>query len=537
MATMASRKSCVALLGLALLPSCSFIVGDDWADPPPLDGSIDAAVPDAALDAALPDATVDAAVVDAAVADAAIDVAVHDANGDAITVSGVQPNTPLEEGATYALLFTGNNITSDVVVAANDTGVTINQSSKQVSTDSTRLTIQVTIPPDGTRGEAAPRSFQFTFTHGTSVVNVGAMIQPRDELTLAAGNFNGTLRARYSRVTLSNAVTFRGNGAPIRIVSNGDISISANVDGSADLGTPGRGGCVGGVNQGGTTAAGCGTSGGSQGSNAPGITSAGQGGAGGGHAAVGNNGSGATGGAMAGDVFLAKLGNSAADESRGNGGGAGGSGGVGNAGAGGAGGGTIELTAGGTLRVEADILTNGGAGSSGTGLLACATAGGQGGGGSGGALLLRAAGGLTVVGSRTLSSQGGAAGTPGSCTNIGGSGSSGRIRIDAPAATITGLTATPAARRGPMWAASTPLMVTSQSQTFTLIGAPSQQYFVVIADMGAMMPFTTDVSGMVNVQVPSLPLGHSRICALVPGATFNANSEGQNCRTVLVFAP
>ena len=158
-------------------------------------------------------------------------------------------------------------------------------------------------------------------------------------------------------------------------------------------------------------------------------------------------------------------------------------------------------------------------------------------GGSGGALLLRAAGGLTVVGSRTLSSQGGAAGAPGSCTNIGGSGSAGRIRIDAPAATLTGLTATPAARRGPMWAASTPLTISGTSQTFTLIGAPSQQYFVVVNDMGAMMPYTTDVAGMVSVPLTGLPLGHFRICALVPGATFNANSEGQNCRTVLAFAP
>jgi len=518
---MALRKICVALLGLGLLPSCSFIVGDDWADP--LDGSIDAALSDASSDAA--------------VIDAAIDATLPDANLAAIAVTGIQPGTALEEGASYALVFTGHDITPAVVVTCTDPGVTINQTSQRVSFDNTRLAIEVTIPPDGTRPEAAARPIKFQFSQAGAMVEVNSSVQPRDELTLPAGNFNGTLRARYSRVTLSNAVSFRGSGAPIRIVSNGDISVSANVDGSADLGTPGRGGCVGGVNQGGTTAAGCGSSAGSQGSNAPSALAAGQGGAGGGHAGVGNNGSGATGGAMAGDPFLAKLGNSAADESRGNGGGAGGSGGVGNAGAGGAGGGTIELSAGGTLRIEADILANGGSGAPGTGLLACATAGGQGGGGSGGALLLRAAGGLTVVGSRTLSSQGGAAGAPGSCTNIGGSGSNGRIRIDAPAATITGLTATPPARRGPMWAASTPLMVTSQSQTFTLIGAPSQQYFVVIADMGTMMSFTTDVSGMASVQVPNLPLGHSRICALVPGATFNANTEGQNCRTVLVFAP
>ncbi|TMQ05444.1 MAG: hypothetical protein E6J90_48965 [Deltaproteobacteria bacterium] len=179
-----------------------------------------------------------------------------------------------------------------------------------------------------------------------------------------------------------------------------------------------------------------------------------------------------------------------------------GGGGGGGASPGGGGGGTLEITAGGTLKIGA-VSANGGAGGAGS-LLA-----GAAGGGSGGTVILRSGGPITL----------------GSVTVGGGSGG-----YDAPS--VMGAAGLPStAQRGAAFAADNPIATSDPQPAITLISAASGDAFklFVIDATGVTTVSSTVVfgTGMAVVKPPLSP-GYNRICVATPLGSLAA-SESMNC--------
>ena len=192
-----------------------------------------------------------------------------------------------------------------------------------------------------------------------------------------------------------------------------------------------------------------------------------------------------------------------------------GGGGGGGASPGGGGGGTLEITAGGTLKIGA-VSANGGAGGAGS-LLA-----GAAGGGSGGTVILRSGGPITL-GSVTVG--GGSGGG-----SAAGTGAEGRMRYDAPS--VMGAAGLPStAQRGAAFAADNPIATSDPQPAITLISAASGDAFklFVIDATGVTTVSSTVVfgTGMAVVKPPLSP-GYNRICVATPLGSLAA-SESMNC--------
>jgi len=324
-----------------------------------------------------------------------------------------------------------------------------------------------------------------------------------------------SLATLYSQVDTASNVTFTGTSsqpAIVRAVSSIEVG-NINVAGAAgttgaNAGAGGPGGCIGG---GSGAAGGC-----SQNDGGGGGAANNGGGGGGGFAAPGGQGSGGgTAGVKHGTDQLVSYTGAAGMANQGAGGGGGSAGTLGNAGAGGGGGGTIELTAGGNITVGA-INANGGKGGDASALLAN---GGGGGGGSGGVVVLRSAAGTITAGA--ITAEGGAGGAKVGSGGAGGMGGPGRVRFDH--ATATGsVSATPAARRGVSFAATTQTIVTTDNPMLTFFGTSDDivDAYVIDADgnphFGEPMNLKF-VNGALTSTVTLLP-GYNNFCVtLRPG--------------------
>lgn len=260
--------------------------------------------------------------------------------------------------------------------------------------------------------------------------------QSSTEVTLPE---NGILN--YTTVVIPSGVTvtFKKNSAntPVYMLATGDVSIAGiiNVSGNngdgQTIGKGGPGGFDGGMGAAPTM---CGGAGLGPGGGIPGVykyANYGAGGGGGSFASTGNSGAAVSGGyntagtagKVYGNVELIPLV-----------GGSGGSGGCATgsiySGGGGGGGGVILITSAGMINVTGSIYANGGAGGK-VAVGTWASNGGGGGGGSGGAIKLMSP---VLAGNGAIEAKAGAGGGSlnyGHYSQTGGSGSEGRLRIEA----------------------------------------------------------------------------------------------------------
>src|SRR5690606_27021155 len=135
----------------------------------------------------------------------------------------------------------------------------------------------------------------------------------------------------------------------------------------------------------------------------------------------------------------------------------------------------LELTSLGSFRVAQGALVSvqGGAGAH------CVDGGGGGGGGggSGGAILIRAAFSFEEQATGSILRLDGGPGGSEGCGNAGGAGASGRARVDAPTAPSFAM-ATQGVYLGPVLDPATPVVTRDAELELTVLGGPSQQYFV-----------------------------------------------------------
>ena len=380
---------------------------------------------------------------------------------------------------------------------------------------SVRLDVTVTQPCAAT---GDPATYSLTELDGGAPV---LSLRGLEELTGMANVPTTGGPNLYSRVDVTK-LTAADTMKPLIIRSMSSILIGGtqpvSVSASADGKTPGPGGFPGGGGgQAGVIGgAGNGSPGGGPGGGVPN-------GGGGGFADAGGMATGSgPGGPPAGDPALTTL----ESPNRGSGG-AGGRGAStvlgGPGGIGGGGGGTIELTAGGDLTIAVSIEAKGGSGGP------KSSDGSSGGGGSGGAVLVRA-GGAMVIGNATagvVAAGGGAGGTD------AGKGTDGRVRFDSPARSVTFLSSPAVGYRGPMFAATTPMIVTEPKPRFTIIGQPSSNIKYVIESEDGTSRGSIDLSipgaGENTLSLtPELFEGYNRICLLVTGVVTRRD-ESENC--------
>jgi hypothetical protein len=303
-----------------------------------------------------------------------------------------------------------------------------------------------------------------------------------DELTSAASPLLGGVR-EYSLIEVATGTLTPAAGvsSPVVLRSTSSVAIANAISLSASGRTGGPAGGTGGargVGMGGPGAPGTGPM--------PGLTS------------------GAPGGFDSSDPGLSTL-----DNPNRSSGGAGGNGvSSGSGGDGGGGGGSIEISAGGDLRVAA-IAARGAAGQTGSG-------GAAGGGGSGGVILLRAGGSLTA-GDLDVRS--------------GGTGASGRARYDAGGmATVSPGELGTDHLRGPMFV-QPPYSVVSARPTFRVAGKPLtgfRYFFITPGRVSQLVDALFDPSGSARVTLSEdLVPGMNQVCLLPDRGA--ASSETRNC--------
>jgi hypothetical protein len=325
-------------------------------------------------------------------------------------------------------------------------------------------------------------------------------------------------------------VTFKKNtqNMPVSILATGDVTISGaiSVNGSNGNylipGTGGSGGFDGGV--GGVTyqigKRGEGPGGGSGGSPRSCCSNSGGGGGGGGYA--GGGGTGGTyyadgQGGAGGSVY----GNERVLPAMGGSGGAGGGGTntyVG--GAGGGGGGAIVIASSGTITVSGSITANGGSGANGeyTGNGGGDYYGGAGGGGSGGSIRLVA---TTIGGNGTITATGGGGGR--GFGLWGGSGSVGRIRLEASNVLRTSSTNPPFSLSYPS-AVVPPNMPNLSIASIGGITVPS----IPKGSFGApdiMLPFNATNPVTIVVTGSNIPVGTTVTVKAIPSVGNTASSS------------
>ncbi len=293
----------------------------------------------------------------------------------------------------------------------------------------------------------------------------------------------------YSQVEVSAPISFNPRkGAPAAVIrAVGSVTLGdVKADGSGD--TPGPGGGVGGSSQGPAR-------GGGVGGGGPAVLLAvGSTASGGGYGTAGGDGvsiglgTPVEGGMVSGDDLITSYASNTSG-----GGGGGGS-------AGGGGGGTLEITAGGTLRVG-KVTANGARGTNNSG------------GGSGGAIVLRS-GAVATLDGDVLAVGGGAANN----VSVGGQG---RIRFDVPVQ--VGTPAILGARRAgvsfDLAAGGNPLVATTPEPELSVLStAGSAQFSVVVLTANNTTSSSTSVTFGSTAAVfrPTLIEGFNRVCVSPP---------------------
>jgi hypothetical protein len=480
----------------------------------------------------------DARVIDAMMADAfmqsdaRVDAAIpRDADPTMLTIDSIAPGVVYEgagDGHSRAALVVvhGHHMTSAATVqitgASNVTVV-----SQQVSADGDWMAVLVHAAVDATAGTDAGTvalTVQVDEAGAPSPATLAGALQLQNLPQLALSNNQTvdvtTLAPLYSQVTGSGTVTFTGDSdhqARIRAVSSiavGTLVVKGSAASGETAGAAGVGGCTGGA---------VGATGGCSGFIGGGAGGGGAGGGGGGGNAVGagaGNGTGAgAAGPAAGNPQVVNYVTDAMGTNRGGGGGGGGGGSGGlvglKGGAGGGGGGTIELDAGGDIAATVDA--SGGNGGSASAGLAGGDAGG-GGGGAGGVIVVRSEAGTVAV---TASAKGGMAGNGVNSGGGGGAGAAGKIRIDAPTASVP--TTTPPTHRGPMFATATPQIVTDVNPHMSVLGQTGDlvdgyDIDAMAADHEGEPKMQTFTNGTLEL-VPAMIAGYNKLClTLQPGA-------------------
>lgn len=515
------RPTVVGLL--ALTSACSVLydpnnLGVEQADAPIVDADLTDASPDAPPDAAIdapPDAPPDAPGVFTLGTISA--PTLHEGLGVGsrpalviVNVSGLTTQAPI---ITLGMITDGAMMRQPTVIASD------------VAANFSKIAIAIEIPVLTSVGDGATRTMHLTIEQAGAMIETDLTVVGLDELAPTAATFDTlNLKPLYSRAVFNSAVRFIGAGpALIRTTSNILVSEIVNVDGAGQ--GAGAHGCSGGA---GGTVGGCGASGGGGGTS--GLD--GSAGGGGGFGAAGIAGMGnapGAGGEMSGDDFLISLTTqSGSAGNRGNGGGGGGVATLGAGGAGGGGGGVLELTAGGSIMVDADgrLRANGSNGAAGGGV-----GGGNGGGGSGGAIVVRSGAGILTAPAGWVIANGGiGAGT----SMKGGNGSVGRVRIDS-TTPITGMVTGPIPRQGAAWATDAPMIFSTLPQTVKLVGALGLTYGVVINDVPQMGGVFIPGGGFATLS-PTWVVGRNTLCALTTTAATIADTSAMSCIDV-VYLP
>ena len=359
------------------------------------------------------------------------------------------------------------------------------------------LAVPVVLPVDAGRGLAmVPMTIRVSQGAVTKLLEGKLAIRNLNELGDVAVTDSAALDALYSRIDHPTLITFAvtPNKPPavFRAVSSivfGDITANATASAA------GPGGSIGGA---------VGASGGGSGGGQPGSVSGGAGGAG--FASVGEVGAGVGG---AGGVEIGERLIQSYLTNHGSGGG-GGSGSVG-----GGGGGTIEITAGGTVRVGR-IEVNG----------ANAAAGGVsgGGGGAGGVVVIRAGSIAELAGAITANAGAGSTGTG----LAGGAGRSGRIRIDVPLLIGTPQI-TPPAHLGVSLDPTLARATGNVLQPIVSHGTLDDTFNVFVLDAAGTITSQTEASfGAATINIsPMLSAGYNRVC--VTANTSATLDEATNC--------
>jgi len=410
------------------------------------------------------------------------------------------------------LAIIGHNFSPEATVALVPTdgaGVApmIEIDSAQMVRGATVLAVPVTLPIDTNLGTPSASDVKLTL----QVTQMGAegpvatslpgriVLRVLPELDMPMTD-STKLAPLYSRVQLpvASPVSFAPSTKPVVIRAVGSIELGA-VNANANGQVPGPAGGAGGAA-----------------ANGLGIGATAGSGPGGG--AAGGAGKGGGGGTISSDEWLSSLATSIS------------SGGGGGFAVGGGGGGTLELTAGGTLRVGA-VSSSGAAGGSANTLV------GGSGGGSGGAIILRS-GAAAKFGAITTSGGPGGAGGSGLMAPAGGAGGNGRLRYDVPAFD-TGAqpppVSTPATiRQGAAFGAAVgtnPLVTAKDHPDLNLVGGMVvAQFNIVVRDADNNTTSTGNVTFTTpNVIItPALRTGYNHICVMPPGGSLTL-AESTNC--------
>lgn len=434
------------------------------------------------------------------------------------------------EGAPVPVILTGEGFGPDTQVRASIAGMPLSPEGVIANAAGTKIGMVLTIPVMTNLGEGSTELLTITAEPAGKPCAAALAVDWLDELDIQNSTFStadlladdGIEYRRFSTITAASEVTLIGTAAA-RFVATNAIRINAPVhaDGRNASGTTGGPGGPGSCAGGGEAQAGqCSPGGGGAGgSGTP------AGGGGGGNCAVQNSNdgggtNGGAGGAMSCSQPLVPLGLTG---NHGNGGGGGGfASSQAKGGGGGGGGGVVELTAP-LIVFNDDVTANGGLGAD--GLCVDATnSGGSGGGGSGGAIIVRGRQ-ITAARSVPLSARGG---TRGQGCVLGGSGSRGRIRVDAADGTTPDLLVASTAGftwRGPMLAPGTPRVVSSAEIPVQVVGDPAQLYDVRV---GTDVPVMASGGATVNI---TLERGLNTVCAQVRDVD-PTRPEARNCLTI-----
>jgi hypothetical protein len=406
-------------------------------------------------------------------------------------------------GSRQAILaITGRNFAPEATVELlptdeSSTAPPIEIDNAHIVRGSTVLAVPVTFPVDMTPGAGDVKLTVQVTQMGSDGPVAGTLkdrvvLRKLPELDTSISD-STMLAPLYSSVKVTTALSFTplANASPVVIRAVGAIELGdVHVDASGQ--TPGPGGGAAGA--GGASLMMDGGKGGGPGGGTAGSVTAGGGG-----------------GAVSSDDLITSYKTS-------------GSGGGGGAiAAGGGGGGTLELTAGGTLKVGA-ITSKGADGQSGT------TGGG---GGSGGVIVLRS-GALATFGVITASG-----GLGGSSTGLslpdGKPGGGGRLRYDVPSFSGEAPTSSTAIiQRGVAFGAAVgtnPLVTQNDHQDLIVLSEMgSTQFNVFVRDADDITTASTNVTfTSPNVIItPALRPGYNRICILPPGGNTNL-LESTNC--------
>lgn len=485
--------------------------------------------------------------------DAAAEADALSGDAGALAVTGLTPRAIPEgagsSGPPVPVLVEGAGFAPDLEVRALEAAESdfeLEVERVEVSADGDALALALRAHPTDDLGEGDFHDVELEFfREGYHPATLELEIVGLDVLVLDGGAEDPSdFQDRYAAIAVEGDTQLIGDEAA-RLVAEGAIEIGAELSASApvddmedsDIVLPGPGGCAGGSEEG--DSGGCGEHGGSGGSEE---SSGAGGGGGGGHGKSGEDGEGSSGGSGGSEdddrALLVPLGSEKDenDGAKGHGGGAGQSGALSLHGRGGGGGGVLELRAGGDLVITAEgrVAADGAPG--GVRDPALGSCGGGGGAGSGGALLIRAGGELVVDGD--VSARGGEIDTD-TCSEPGGAGGDGRIRIDTIQRHLPDEGVEPAAVRGPLWREGlVPAIVTQEDLgddgelEVPFFAQGSEDYVLSVdgEDVDEDSP-----EGSRGVVAAPLEPGLSELCLHIDASTAADLPESRNCRPVLLL--